>query len=246
MTRGRTLEQPNERTRGYARERRTEDTHEFQRARPRMGGTSPLPASAAAAELFLVSLEDLAIEERAGAGWCVRLGVPDAIPGTGEYDVHELVVEITVTTGGSSHVLEVNAYPGCTVHLVGEQVAARVKWGVAPVVVPPAASLRWQVSRGICPTTAVRAYTVQAATTGLIPSFATGFALFSGDDVVSEDLQMDFATHASATRIIQHYGRADLLQCLGDFAKLPPGAGQWRWLTATAMPVRLVFSFGDA
>lgn len=232
--------------RAYARERRLDETQP-QRVRPRLGGEVALPAANVASELFLVTLEDLSIEERGGAGWCVRLGVPDAVPTDQEYDVHELLVELTVTVGGTSHVLEVNAFPGCLVHVVGEQVAAKVKWGIADAIVPTTPVLRWQVSRGLCPTNAVRAYTVQSTSAvGVVPNFATGFALFSGDDDVTEDIQMDFATHVSATRVIQHYTRPDLLQCLGAFTELPPGASNWRWLTATAEPVRLVFRYGAA
>lgn len=240
----RTLENPNERKRGYARERDLE-LEQPKRNRPRLGGEAPLPASGAAAELFLVAAEDLAVVERAAAGWCVRLGVPEPVPATGEYDMHELLVELTVMVGGTAHTIEVNAFPGCTVHLVGEQIAGRLKWGVAPVAVPPGVLLRWQVARGLTPTKAVRAYTVQSAGVGPVPPFATGFALFSGDADISEDIQIDFATHTSAERVAQHYTREDLLQTVGAFAPLPPGAGEWRWLTATASPVRLVFSLGE-
>lgn len=241
----RRLQNPNERQKGYARERDLE-LEQPKRQRPRLGGESPLPASGAASELFLIQAEDLSVAERAAAGWAVRLGVPEPLPATGEYDAHELIVELTVTVGGTAHVVEVNAFPGATVHLVGEQISGRLKWGVAPVEVPPAATLlRWQVARGLCPTRAVRAFTVEGATTGAVPPFATGFALFSGDDDITEDIQLDFATHAGATRVIQHYTAEDLLQVVSAFSPVPPGASEWRWLTATASPARLVFSLGD-
>jgi hypothetical protein len=239
------LENPSERQRGYARERERDDLEEPQRQRPRLGGDAPLPGSGAAAELFVVPVTDLSIAERAAAGWCVRLGVPEPVPGTGQYDMHELLVELTVLVGGTTHTLEVNAFPGCTVHLVGEQISARMKWATAPVVVPPASVLRWQLSRGLCPTTGVRGYSIQAPGVGLVPPFATGFALFSGDNDISEDIQLDFATHTSATRVLQHYTREDLLQTIAAFAPLPPGAGEWRWVTETASPMRLVFCLGE-
>lgn len=238
------LETREEHERGYARERRLDETRP-QRVRPRLGGTSPLPADGAASELFLVQLEDLTAEERAGAGWCVRIGVPDAIPSNQDYDVHELLVEFTVTMGGATHTLEVNAFPGGTVHLVGEQLAGKLKWARPSVVVPPGELLRWQVSRGLCRTTASRAFDVQAATTGRVPLFATGFALFSADADLTDAIALDFATHGGATRVIQHYTTDDLLQAVGQYAVLPPGAGEWRWLQASTDPARLVFCFGE-
>lgn len=240
-----TLQDPRERRRGYAVERDLE-LERPKRVRPRLGGESTLPASGASSALFLVQAEDLTVPERAAAGWCVRVGVPEAVPGTGQYDMHELLVEVTITTAGVAHVIELNAFPGSVLHVVGEQISATVKWGTAPVVVPAGVLLRWQLARGLCETSAVRGYTVQAATEGQVPPFATGFALFSGDADVTEDIQLDFATHPDATRVIQHYTRNDLLQTIGAFAPLPPGAGEWRWLTATADPVRLVFSLGGA
>jgi hypothetical protein len=232
-----------ERQHAFARGRVQEDD-EPQRARPRLGGSAPLPAPGAATDLFSVALEDLSFAERAAPGWCLRLGVPEAVPTDEEYDVHELLVELTIVVAGVAHALEVNVFPGCTVHVVGEQIAAKLKWGTNAANVPPGVSLRWQLSRGLCETRAARAYTVQVADVGQVPAFATGFALFSGAADVSEDIQLDFATHAGPGRVIQHYTRNDLLQAVGAFAPLPPGAGQWRWLTPTAAPVRLVFSMG--
>jgi hypothetical protein len=244
MTRISDMEAPAlERQRGYARERRLDETQP-QKVRPRLGGEVLLPAANVASELFLVLLEDLSAEERSAPGWCIRLGVPSDIPADQEYDVHELLVELTVTVGGVSHVLEVNAFPGCVVHLVGEQVSARVKWGIADAIVPATPVLRWQVTRGLCATSAVRAYTVQSAGVGAVPPFATGFALFSGEAAIAEDIQLNFSTHPSATRVIQHYTAPDLLQTVAAFTTVPPGAGEWRWLTATAAPVRLVFALG--
>lgn len=217
---------------------------------PRMGGATALPASGQSADLFIALADDLPPVDRAGGGWCVRLGVPEVIPapqpaGLG-YDMQELLAELTITSGGVSHVLEVNAYPGCTLHLAGEQIAAKVKWGASPVDVPPDATLRWQLSRGVCRTTATRGFTLQTApAAGLVPPFATGFALFSGDSDLSDSIELELATHTEATRVIQHYTTDDLLQVVGQFAALPPGAGAWRWLTATAEPVRLVFCYGD-
>jgi hypothetical protein len=195
--------------------------------------------------LFSVALEDLSIEERAAAGWCLRFGVPETVPTDEEYDVHELVAELTIVVAGTAHAVEVNVFPGCTVHLVGEQIAARLKWGITPANVPPGVSLRWQLTRGICPTNASRGYAVQAAPAeGAVPAFATGFALFSGDTDITEDIQLDFLTHTGG-RVIHHYTRNDLLQAVGAFASLPPGAGVWRWQTATASPARLVFALGN-
>jgi hypothetical protein len=206
----------------------------------------------------LVTLEDLAIEERAGAGWCVRLGMPEPIafqvgllngpedpPDTG-YNIQELLVEFTVTTGGTAYTFEANAFPDCSVHIAGEQISARLKWATSPVWLPPNASLRWQVTRGTCQTKAVRAFDVQAPVMGNVPAFATGFAVFSGDADISENIQLDFATHPGATRLIQHYTKEDLLQVVSAFCPVPPGAAEWRWLTATAEPARLVFSLGDS
>jgi len=234
-----------QREHGFARERRLDETKP-ERARPRLAGSQPLPASGAASEIFSIALEDLAIEERAQPGWCVRLGVPEDIPTDTAYDLHELIVELTIVVAGTAHALEVNAFPGCTVHLAGEQISARVKWGVTPASVPPGVTLRWQLTRGLCPTRGTRGYTVQAAPAeGAVPAFATGFALFSGDSDISEDIQLDFLTHVGGI-VIQHYTKNDLLQAVGAFTSLPPGAGVWRWQTATASPARLVFSLGES
>jgi hypothetical protein len=229
-----------EREHAYARGRREGDD---ERPRPRLGGSAPLPGDGATSELFSVPLEDLTFAERAAAGWCVRLAVPEAVPADEAYDVHELIAEISIVMGGTAHAIEVNAFPGCTMHLVGEHISARLKWGIAPVNVPPGVSLRWTIARGLCESRATRAYTVQAADVGTVPRFATGFALFSGDDDISEDLQLDFLTHVGG-RVIHHYTRNDLLQTVGAFAPIPPGAGVWSWITATASPVRLVFAMG--
>lgn len=234
-----------EQERGYARERGLDETQP-QRARPRLGGSSPLPASGAAAELFTVSIDDLTREERAGAGWCVRLGVPDPIPATGDYDLHELIAELTVMVAGTAYAIEINAFPGALVHLVGEQISARVKWGIAPASVPPDTAIRWQLARGSCETRAVRAFTFDAApSVGLVPIFATGFAIYTGELDPLEDIQLEFVTHEGSTRVLQHYSREDLLQVVGAFAPLPPGASAWRWLTATAADVRIAFTLGD-
>jgi len=241
-------EERQERQRAYALERSGQDDSQPQRARPRLGGSVALPASGNAADLFSVSVDDLTPEERAGAGWCVRLGVPDAIPATGEYDVHELIVELTIVAGGTAYSIEVNAFPGATIFLAGEQISAKVKWGIAPASVPPDGTpLRWQLARGMCQTKAVRAFTVQAAATlGLVPTFATGFAIFSGSLNITEDIQLDFATHTGAARVIQHFGKSDLLQVIAAFSPVPPGASAWRWNTATAAPVRLAFNLGGS
>jgi hypothetical protein len=241
------LETRIERESGYALERRGDAAKEqrAQRIRPRLAGSVALPPDATtAAEMFLVSLEDLAAEERSTAGWCLRIGVPEVIPSDAEYDVHELVAELTTTVDGMAYTLEANAFPGFTLHLPGEQVSGRLKWGAGPVVVPPAASCRWQLSRGDCQTRASRAFTVQAVTAGIVPAFATAFALFSGADAIAEDIQLDFATHTGAARVIQHFTKNDLLQAVGTFVSLPPGASAWRWLTASAKPLRLAFSLG--
>lgn len=238
----RTPREQDERQRGYAVERELE-VGEPRRQRPRLGGEVGLPGSGSETDLFLVSVADLSVAERAAAGWCVRVGVPEEVP-AGEYDVHELLVEVTVAAGGTTYTLELNAYPGAVLHVVGEQISAKVKWGIAPVAVPPGMLLRWQVARGLCATSAVRGYTVQASTGGRVPTFATGFALFSGDSDISENIRLQFGTCAGSDRIVQHYTREDLLQTIGAFAPLPPGAGVWSWLEATATEVRLVFSLG--
>lgn len=229
-----------QREHGYARGR--EDDDEPQRARPRLAGSAPLPASGATTDLFSVAVEDLTFAERAAGGWCVRFGVPETVPTDEQYDVHELLAELTIAVAGVTHAIEVNVFPGCVVHLVGEQIGAKLKWGTAANV-PPGVSLRWQLSRGVSETRAARGYTVQTAAAGAVPAFATGFALFSGDDDITEDLQLDFLTHVGG-RVIHHYTKNDLLQAVGAFAPLPPGAGVWSWITATASPVRLVFSMG--
>lgn len=233
---------PKESERAYARERVGAPP---QRMRPRLGGTVPLPPRGAASDLFLVTVDDLSSEERAAPGWCLRLGVPDAIPETEDFDMHELVAEITIAQGGTTYVIEANAFPGATLHLAGEQLSARVKWGTDPVSVPPASAVRWQLARGQCQTRAVRAFTVLAPTVGIVPPFATSFALFSGAADVVEDIQLDFAVHANSSRVIQHYTRRDLLQAFAAYNPLPPGASSWRWLTETGGPVRLVFNIGD-
>ena len=232
-----------QRERGYARERRLDDTKP-ERARPRLGGASPLPADGSTADLFSVALEDLTIEERAAAGWCLRFGV-DAVPTDGTYDVRELFAEITITVGGTALALEVDVFPGCTVHLVGDQIAARLKWGITPANVPAGVSLRWQLSRGLCVTNATRGYPVQAGpAVGVVPPFASGFALFSQAADIAEDLQLEFSAYTNGP-VVQHYTRNDLLQAVGAFASLPPGATVWRWLTSTYYPARLVFAVGS-
>lgn len=239
------LKSPNERGRAYARERDL-DTEGLQQARlrPRLGGSSPLPASGSSSELFLIQLDDLTREERAAPGWAVRLAVAGTVPNDQPYDLQELLVELTVTMGGTAHAVEVNAFPGATVQLVGEQISGKVIWAKSPVVVPEGVAIRWQVARGICATTGGRAFTIADAGTGAVPPFATGFALFSGDPAIDEDIQLDFATHGGGV-VLQHYTKSDLLQAVSSFSPIPPGAGEWRWLTTTGEPMRLVFSLGE-
>lgn len=240
-----TLENRQEREHGRALER----PGEMGRQRPRLGGTTPLPELGSSTDLFLASLEDLTTAERAAPAWCVRVGVPSTVHEMDNYNntLPELLVELTVTVAGVAYALEFNAHPGATLAVVGEQVAAKVKWSADAATAPAAGSaLTWHVSRGWCESNAVRAFKVQGGGDARsVPAFATGFALFTGQEsAIAENIQLNFFSALTSYVAIHHYTKEDLLQTFGAFTPVPPLCGAWRWQGELAVPLRLVFRLG--
>jgi hypothetical protein len=254
------LKRPIERGSAHVRERLYEpDDARVPRRQPRLGGVAALPALLASADAFSVHLDELLPIERAAAGWCIRLGVPERVPQNSSFQFFELVVELSVSSAGVTHVIEINPYPACTIHVVGDQVAARMKWAphlglieggsgsepIYPSQTPPAASLHWQVARGLCATTAVRSFPITEPGYGDVPLYATGFGIFSPDSAIDEAMRLRFTDVRASGRVLQHYTREDLLQVVGQYAPLPPGAGGWHWMDAPAEPLRLVFTYAE-
>lgn len=247
------LETRQEKEHGYALER----PNDSGRVRPRLGGTTVLPALAAAADLFLVSLEDLTVAERAAQAWCIRVGVPYPVR---EFDGYldalpELLVELTVTVAGTAYTLEFNAFPGATIAVVGEQVSAKMKWspeaiatiGTPLELAPPSGgALRWHVSRGWCETNAFRIFKLESAVTHETPQFATGFALFTSQETeISENIQLNFFSCVNSNIGIHHYSKEDLLQTFGAYTPIPPGCGAWKWPTEMMHSLRIAFRLGE-
>jgi hypothetical protein len=145
-------------------------------------------------------------------------------------------------------------------HIAADIVSARLKWDTGVLVVaPPAGTLSWQLTRGMCPTTATRSRYIKASRdqgfVGEVPMFATSFALFTPDvpdalaaadsDDPTMGLQLTFATAAAGGLVVHDYTGDELMAAIGEYVAIPRGARFWRMPFGSPARFQLVFGYGE-
>ncbi|HET9930197.1 MAG TPA: hypothetical protein VFQ35_05910 [Polyangiaceae bacterium] len=256
-----------ERQRGYAREvHREQALAPTTRARPKMGGQSPLPSVVTAAEnypnggrvtpvdLFSLQLPDLEIWERAQPGWVIRLTSPARPPGyiLDIWTLQPLFLELGVISGGFEQRMIVDVAPAFSLQVACERIWGRLGWSSTEVKPPPGALLDWQVTRGICETTARRAFLLSSIEgSHEVPGFAGSFSLITGNQYpsnlrnLSGGLALSLVFAGDDGELIQTFDRDQILGLLNDGQRvpLPPFARTCGW-TGSNIPLRIVYHFG--
>lgn len=249
------LEPVAERERGRAY--RIEDP--VTRRRPlRQGGKVALPGAQGAADLFSGEVGELDAASRAAPGWTIRVGFPSSIEWENDWPFRLLLVELSVTSGAVTHILEIDGATPFQICVAAERVSARLRWSVEPdlsgipadAVVP---EIYWHLGRGHCPTTAARTFETIAddVSHAAIPNFASRWCLYAQNGSFARALLLpdaefyfsdDYEGHS-----VMSYDGDDLVGIMANSVPLPvpPGARHWNWNTAVAEQFRIAFFYGE-
>jgi hypothetical protein len=231
-----------------------------------------MPGAGAVVSLFSANAWELSkAEDRAQPGWCLRLSAPETV----RADLNQywsslyLLAEVTFATGGVEYTIEIDVAPSAALFVVADTISARLKWqdvkwlDTRDPVEPVPGSVSWSLSRGLSPTTATCSRFIRASSSpfGVVPPFATHFALFSphgeafpqtpppaGDlaDLVAMGGGLEFATSDDGGICVQHFVADELLSSFSEYQPIPRGARFWRTpLGLGPVSLMLVFAYGE-
>lgn len=244
-----------ERDRGFSRP--------VQRSAPtglavRKGGTAPIPPRGSTGALFAGNVADLQPSDIAQPGWCLRVAseITTSAENALKLGSFNLLVELHLSTGGVDCVMEVDAFPGFTMHIAADTVAGKLKWEDSPYTHEATGLVSWQLTRGICATTATRSFPIGLISyppdpkEGLVPQFATHFSLHTPDDLRPyfdqenwENTVLTFKT-SQAGASVSRYANDALLSAIGEFIPIPRGGRYWDFAEWTTSRWQVVFGFG--
>lgn len=220
------------------------------------GGRATVPGGTGAVGLFTGDMRDLNPAERAAVGWAVRVGFPYGV----DYrmSVRDLIVELSVTSGPVTHILEIDAALPFQICIPAELVSARMRFPVEPDMSGMGSEdalpeLQWQLERGWCPTTAIRTFNTvpdEVSHAG-VPQFATRFCLYAeggstARNELAPDVELSFSDNYEGFTV-HAYDGDDLagIMAAGVPVPVPPGGRHWNWNAALSSSFRIAFFYGE-
>ena len=218
-------------------------------------GIEALPPTQAGGRLqaLTASIDQLSPVELAAPGWAVRVGMNAAsrarIP-LASYWLDLLRAEVRFSVGGVEHLIEADAFPGFSLHVVADAISVDLLLASHFVgTALPALPLQLQLGRGLCPTTAYQTYdsTFAATASRAVPSFATTFAINNPAATALEaGATLTFHKNRSG-QVVQVLDYDQILELLTSGAAFPvPAGASWFELAGWGAAVcRLVFFFGE-